>query len=138
MEYYGLRKSGRDIDLIASAEDIAALVQRYPKRVKDLWGDLGVCPGEYEIWKTICLLDYDTLRKGSIELEQVLMISLEMLLHMKALAIDVEKYLEDTRLIASRLRDEQFKSYEITNVENEQILRKASNIVFIEKQGPSE
>lgn len=138
MEYYGLRKSGRDIDLVAPSEDIAALIQRYPERVKDLWGDLGVCPGDYEIWKTICLLDYNTLRKGAIELEYVLMISLEMLLHMKALAIEVEKYLQDTKLVVRRIRDEQFKSYERINAENEQILKGVSNIMLIEKQGPGD
>ena len=137
MEYYGLRKSGRDIDLIAPSEDIAALIQLYPERIKDLWGDLGVCPGDYEIWKTICLLDYNTLRRGAIELEDVLMISLERLLHMKILAISIEKYLQDTKLIVDRMLKEQYRSYEGIKAENEQILRNVSNVVFIEKRGPN-
>ena len=30
MEYYGLRKSGQDIDLIADANDIKNLITKYP------------------------------------------------------------------------------------------------------------
>jgi hypothetical protein len=137
MEYYGLRKSGRDIDLIAPSEDIAALIQLYPGRVKDLWGDLGVCPGDYEIWKTICLLDYDALRQGAIELDHVLMISLEKLLLMKALAIAHEKYLQDTKLIVNRMLGEQYRSYDRVKADNDELVRTVANIVFIEKRGPA-
>src|SRR5215831_9230176 len=84
MEYYGLRKSGDDIDLVVPADDVAALIQRFPDRVKDLDGDLGVCPYEFEIWKTVCLFDYDSLRTGATDLGDALMISLEKLLFMKA------------------------------------------------------
>lgn len=138
MEYYGLRKSGRDIDLVAPSEDIAALIQLYPERVKNLWGDLGVCPGDYEIWKTIGLQDYNALRRGAIELEHVLMISLEKLLLMKAMAINVEKCLQDAKLIVKRIVDEQYGSrgsYDRVKAENDQILRGVSNLVFIEKRG---
>jgi hypothetical protein len=140
MEYYGLRKSGRDIDLVAPYEDIAALIRLYPGRVKDLWGDLGVCPGDYEIWKTIALFDYDTLRQGAIELEHVLVISLEKLLLLKAMAIDIEKYLQDAKLIVKRITDEQFQthgSYDRVKAENDQILSNVENIEFIEKRGPA-
>ncbi|MCL5270066.1 MAG: hypothetical protein M1457_05855 [bacterium] len=136
MEYHGLRKSGRDVDLVAPAEDIAALTQLYPERVKNLWGDLGVCPGDYEIWKTICLLDYKTLRQGAIELDHVLVISLEKLLLMKALAMANEKYLNDTKLVVKRILEVQYQSYDKVSAENEEILRRVPNIVFIEKRGP--
>jgi hypothetical protein len=140
MEYYGLRKSGPDFDLVAPAEDIAALIRLYPGRVKDLWGDVGVCPGKYEIWKTIGLLDYDALSQGAVELEHVLMISLDNLLQMKAMAINNEKCLQDARLIVKRIVDGQYGShgsYERVKAENEQILRSVANIVFIEKRGPA-
>ena len=104
-----------------------------------MWGDLGVCPGNYEIWKTIGLQDYDTLRWGAIELEQVLIISLEMLLYMKALCIHIEKYLQDTKLIVKRLVDEQYRThgiYDRVKTENEQLLRGVPNVAWIEKRGP--
>jgi hypothetical protein len=140
MEYYRLRKSGRDIDVIAPAEDIAALIRLYPGRVKDLWGDLGVCPGDYEIWKTIALLDYDTLRQGAIELEHVLMVSLEKLLQMKVMAMGIEKYLQDARLIVQRIAEEQNGpngSYRRIKEENERILSRVSDVAYIEKRGPA-
>jgi hypothetical protein len=140
MEYYGLRKSGRDIDLVAPSEDIAALIRLYPGRVKDLWGDLGVCPGDYEIWKTIALLDYNILRQGAIELEHVLVISLEKLLLMKAMALDVEKCLQDAKLIVKRIADEQYAThgpYGRIKAENTRILKSVPNTQFIEKRGPA-
>jgi hypothetical protein len=138
MEYYGLRKSGPDFDLVAPAEDIAVLIRLYPGRVRDLWGDLGVCPGKYEIWKTIGLLDYDALRQGAVELEHVLMISLENLLQMKVMAINNEKCLQDARLIVKRIIDEKYGShgsYERVKADNEQILKGVANVAFIEKRG---
>lgn len=47
MEYYGLRQAGADIDFVVVREDYEALAARYPDRLKDLWGDLGVCPFEF-------------------------------------------------------------------------------------------
>lgn len=138
MEYYSLRKSGEDIDLIVPAEDIANLVKLYPSRVKDLWGDLGVCPYEFEIWKTICLLDYDILSQGAIDLGNVLVISLEKLLLMKALAMDNEKYFKDTKLIVKRMRDEQYRAYDDVKIENAKLLSAVSSITYIEKRGPNE
>jgi hypothetical protein len=121
MEYYGLRKSGKDIDLIVPAEDVDQLIQRFPDRVKDLWGDLGVCPYEFEIWKTICLFDYNSLSEGATDLGDVLMISLDKLLLMKALAMDKEKYLEDTKLVVRRILDDQYRHYDQRKAENDQI-----------------
>ena len=60
-EYYGIRKSGTDIDLVVSNEDYEALARIYPDSLKDLYGDLGVCTKGFEIWKTICLFDYHFL-----------------------------------------------------------------------------
>lgn len=82
MEYYGLRKSGHDIDLMATEEDVVNLIKMYPDRVKDLWGDLGVCPFEFEIWRTICLFDYNFFKEGSIDEDDILIISKEKLLVM--------------------------------------------------------
>ena len=135
MEYYDLRKSGEDIDLVATAEDVAALIKRFPDRIKDIWGDLGVCPFNFEIFKTICLLDYDYLSEGAVELGDVLMISLERLLVMKTLGMHKEKYLEDTRLAAKRMLDELYKGYNGCKAENESMVS-GTNVTYLMRKGP--
>lgn len=112
----------------------AILSSNIPDRVKDMVGDLGVCPYDFEIWKTICLLDYDTLSEGATELENVLIISLEKLLLMKALAMDSEKYLHDTKLIVKRLIDLQYKKYESIVAENTRLLEGIENLTYIEQR----
>ena len=92
MEYYDLRKAGRDIDLIIEVEDHDALKEKYPNHIKDLYGDIGVCEFDFEIWNQICTFDYNYLRKNAIEEENVLVISLEKLLFMKSLAMEIPKY----------------------------------------------
>lgn len=135
MEYYGLRKAGDDVDLLVDGEDIVSLIKLYPDRVKDLWGDLGVCPDKFEIWRTINLFEYEYYRKEAVELEDFLIVSLEHLLIMKALAYKKEKYLNDLKLIADHIAKEQFKKYQIQNSINRRILKEIPNIKFIEKRG---
>ena len=113
MEYYGLRQSGVDIDLIAVKEDVFNLIKMFPEKVKDLWGDLGVCPYEFEIWKSICLFTYDDLCENSIDEGKFLVISLEKLLLMKALAMNIEKYFKDTQLIVQKMLGKRYKFYSI-------------------------
>lgn len=136
MEYYGLRKSGWDIDLVVAEEDIIALIKKYPNRVKDLWGDLGVCPKDFEIWRTICYLDYKTLSNGAIVKKDFLVISLENLLFMKALGYKNEKYLKDVKLIADSILKNQGRFYEQEKKHNEKILHGIEKITYIEKKGP--
>jgi len=64
MEYYGLRKSGADIDLVISARDHENLRRQYPDHIKDLYGDIGICKFEFEIWNQICRFDYEDLKEG--------------------------------------------------------------------------
>lgn len=136
MEYYNLRKSGEDIDLIVDESDIVELVKIYPNRVKDIWGDLGVCPMNFEIWRTIKLQNYDDLKVGSIDIGEVLVISKEKLLIMKALAMkDKEKYLNDTKLIVEDILNEQFKKYDNESVKNKLLLSDIE-VSYIEKLGP--
>lgn len=66
MEYYGIRESGNDIDLVISRDDHARLVQKYPDNLKDLFGDIGVIEFEFEIWNTICTFDYEYLKEHAI------------------------------------------------------------------------
>ena len=115
MEYYGLRKSGADIDFVITGEDYERLSQKYPDSLKDLGGDLGVCVAEFEIWKTICLFDYDFLAEGAIEEQDYLVISLEKLLFLKALAMKEPKYHHDLELIVDQVLQIQYRNY----VENE-------------------
>ena len=67
MEYYGLRKSGADIDLVICDEDYQALALTDPDNRKDIWGDLGVVIEPFEIWRCIMLLDYDFYIKDAID-----------------------------------------------------------------------
>jgi hypothetical protein len=111
MEYYGLRQAGADIDFVITAEDYRRLSAQYPDHLKDLWGDLGVCEFEFEIWQSICLLDYDYLSCGAVELDEYLVISLERLLVLKALAVEVEKYRKDVLLIAKKISGDRFAAW---------------------------
>lgn len=95
MEYYGLRKTGADIDLVICNNDYQTLSQIYPDNRKDIYGDLGVVLDIFEIWRSIALLDYDFLKQGAKEFDNVLMISLDRLLLMRVCAMEVEKYKND-------------------------------------------
>lgn len=99
MEYYGLRKAGVDTDLVISRQDHQRLIEKYPDHMKDLYGDLGVCEFDFEIWNQICTFDYDYLSAGATEEEEFLVLSLEKLLFLKAIAMNVPKYLKDLELV---------------------------------------
>ncbi len=138
MEYYGLRKAGNDIDLIALEEDVIALIKQYPSRVKNLWGDLGVCPLEFEIWRTIGFFDYEYLKKDDVDKGNFFIISLENLLFMKALAYKKEKNLKDLYLILDKIIGYQFEKYEQVKSHNNILLEGIKDITYIEKTGPDE
>jgi len=133
MEYYGLRKSGKDIDFVAHDDDVFELIKLYPHRVKDLFGDLGVCPHIFEIWRTICYFDYSYYKENVIEKDDYYIISLEKLLVMKALAMKKAKYLKDVHLITEHILSNQGLKYEEQRRLNKRILSQIENIVYIEK-----
>lgn len=108
MEYYGLRKAGDDTDFVVTKEDYDHLSKIYVEKLKDVYGDLGVCIHEFEIWASICLFDYASLSVGALETESYLVISLEKLLLLKSLALGIEKYENDVRLIVKRILDIQY------------------------------
>lgn len=99
MEYYGMRKSGADIDLIICDEDYQTLAHEYPDNRKDIWGDLGVVLEPFEIWRCIMLLDYDFYIKDAIDEGIAYVVSLDRLLLMRVFAMDVTKYMEDLNLM---------------------------------------
>jgi hypothetical protein len=108
MEYYNLRKSGADIDLVISNEDHNLLKIQYPDHVKDLYGDIGICEYGFEIWNHICRFDYDYLKVGAIEDVSILIISLEQLLFLKTLAIKQEKYYKDVLLLVDEILNRKY------------------------------
>jgi hypothetical protein len=99
MEYYGIRKSGADIDLIITDEDYKNLAMQYPEKKKDLFGDLGLVIDNFEIWRSIAHLDYDFYKKDAIEEDQVFIISIDRLLWSRVCAMEVEKYRNDLMLM---------------------------------------
>jgi|GEM_PF-243380 len=107
MEYYGLRVRGEDIDFIIADADYQALASMYPAHRKDIWGDLGVRVGEYELFRSVFRLDYGFYAKGAVEFEQYKVVSFEMLFFMKALAFEnqpeVQKHADDFRLVINHL-----------------------------------
>lgn len=108
MEYYQLRKAGDDIDFVVTAEDYEHLASLHPENQKDLFGDLGICIYEFELWKSILLFNYEFLATGAVEDETNKIISLEKLLFLKALAISEPKYERDVRLIVDRIQNIQY------------------------------
>ena len=111
MEYYGLRKAGVDIDLVVHPIDHETLVNKYPSNIKDLYGDIGVCEFGFEIWNQICTFDYQYLKANAIEEENFLVISLEMLLFLKALAMEIPKYHKDLELVVKKVLDKAYENY---------------------------
>ena len=99
MEYYGVRKSGIDIDIVICNCDYQKLSLLYPEKRKDIYGDLGVVIEPFEIWRSIALLDYGFYKLQAIEYEKICMVSLDRLLLMRVCAMDVEKYMHDLKLI---------------------------------------
>ena len=103
MEYYGLRKAGEDIDFIVTKEDYDQLAKQYPNNLKDIFGDKGVCVFNYEIWKSIRWHIYEDLIHNVIVENDYLVISLEKLLLLKALAMSFPKYHKDLELIVEKI-----------------------------------
>lgn len=111
MEYYGLRPAGADIDFVVTREDYEGLADLYPAYLRNLWGDLGVCVFEFEIWKSICLSDYAFLSQGAIDRGTYLVISLDRLLFLKALAMHIEKYHKDLELIVAKVNQQNYAHF---------------------------
>ncbi|MCL2004332.1 MAG: hypothetical protein FWG72_10100 [Oscillospiraceae bacterium] len=116
MEYYGMRKSGADIDFVICDEDYQALAQLYPEKRKDIYGDLGIVIEPFEIWRSIALLDYNFYSVGACDCEKIKMVSLDRLLLMRVCAMEVEKYRKDLELM---------KEYYYTNFRNSSFLSEA-------------
>ena len=106
MEYYGMRKAGKDIDIVICNEDYQKLAVMYPNERKDLYGDLGVVLWPLEIWRSIALLDYDFYQEHAVEYDRIKVVSLERLLFMRVIAREVEKYNTDLDLMVDYYYDQ--------------------------------
>lgn len=103
MEYYGVREAGMDIDFVVTEDDYELLSTKYPDSVKEIWGDFGVCVYNFELWKSICLFDYDFLSEGAVEEEDFFVIAFEQLMFLKVLGISNKKNMRDLVLIRDRM-----------------------------------
>lgn len=117
MEYYEMRKAGADIDLIVTDDDYQTIARKYPNERKDLYGDLGMVIGKFEIWRSIAHLDYSFFKKDVIEEENILIISIDRLLWTRVCAMEVEKYRNDLKL----LKEYYYKNYTNQNYHQEAI-----------------
>ena len=116
MEYYGMRKSGTDIDLIICDIDYQTLAERYPNKRKDIYGDFGIIIEPFEIWRSIALLDYDFYKHEAVEFKEIKLISLDRLLFTRVCAMEVEKYRDDLMIM---------KEYYYSNFRNNSFLAEA-------------
>jgi hypothetical protein len=109
MEYYGLRKRGLDIDFIISNGDYQALAKKYPHNKKDMWGDLGLLIGAYELFRSVYRFDYDFWAEGAFEYDTFKVMSFERLFFMKVLAFkyqpEVPKLTHDFELMLKYYND---------------------------------
>jgi len=138
MEYYGLRKAGDDIDFIAYKEDVEALIQNYPRFVKDLWGDFGLKVYGLEIWKTIDYLYYEDYIESAIEEDNYFVISLKDLLYQKAMVMHKPKYLNDLKLVVKKNQEIEGEKYKLITNENQEIVNSLPELKYLEKVGPKE
>ena len=106
MEFHGIRPHGSDIDMIVTDADYQALKVRFPQWKKDVWGDLGISSGGYELFRSIWKLDYGYFSRDVIEFDRYMVISLDRLLLMKALSRGAgEKHRQDFDLILRHVLD---------------------------------
>ncbi len=99
MEYYGIRKSGPNVDLVVAGADYDALADRFPERRVDLSGDLCVVLGELKLWRSIALLDYGFYAHDAADEGEMMVVSLDRLLFMRVCAMGVAKYMDDLKLM---------------------------------------
>jgi len=109
MEYYGIRKAGADIDFVISERDHEKLKIKYPDNIKDLWGDIGICEFEFEIWNQICMFDYDFLKQNAIDKRSYLVAGLDKLILLKAMAMNIDKYKADLEMLVQYTKEIQYK-----------------------------
>lgn len=132
MEYYGMRKSGNDIDLVVPTVDIENLLKLFPDKAKNLYGDLGVSVHGFEVWKTIRYMSYKELLEGAKEEENVFIISLEKLMIQKALAMNIEKYRKDLELIVTAYTQNLLERTTHIQDENERIVGSIKGMSYVE------
>ena len=125
-EYYGLRKSGIDIDFVLAKEDHKKLERKlqsldikylkgktnpgYKKNpvLVDLCGDRGILYRQFEIWNQILGYGYQDLVDDSKELKNCKVISLEKQLLLTSFMIDKPKHFKDLKLITKKILENKY------------------------------
>ena len=124
MGYYGIRKSGLDVDFVICDKDYQRIVNEYPGNAKDIWGDLGVVIEPFEVWRSIMLLDYNVFQKDAVDTGDILVVSLDRLLLMRAFLMDssTTKHREDLKLmidfLQNSLKNKSFEDNQTTHLES--------------------
>lgn len=99
MEYYGMRKSGMDIDMVIADDDYQRLAEIYSEKRRDAYGDLGVMIETFEIWRSIALLGYDFFSDNAESFETIKIVSLDKLLFSRVAGMETQKYMDDLILM---------------------------------------
>jgi acyl-CoA synthetase (AMP-forming)/AMP-acid ligase II len=126
MEYYGLRKSGDDIDLILSERDFEALEKQMPQNAGQMDIDHCIRYRNFEMWKTIRNFGYEFYSKQAIPQNGFSVISVERLVWLKALYIKEEKSIRDLGFISDYVMRKQYKQY-LKNITHKISLDNVSN-----------
>ena len=103
LEYYGVRSSDNDYSFVITEDDYYRLSYKYSDNLKDLYDDLGVCVFDFEVWKSIYMLDYEFFLEGAIEEEDFYVVSFEKIMFMKVLSINSDKSKRDLALMRNRM-----------------------------------
>ena len=110
-EYYGIRKTGLDIDLIICDEDYNRISEKYPVNRKDIWGDFGIVIEPFEMWRCIHLLDYSFFVENAIDENIAYVVSLEKLMIMCIFGKRNPKIDKDLELLGQYFYKYRNKSY---------------------------
>jgi len=122
MEWYGLRRSGDDVDVVISEADFTCISltlgrglewKTDPKEGKrsrpcllNVNGDRGLMIEAYDVWAAIRGFGYDFLRQGARDGGDYLVVSIDKLMFMKSLSMfNREKDFRDVQLIVAAVNE---------------------------------
>ena len=111
MEFYGIRKSGYDIDLIVSLRDFKALLSKMPEQAGKIDMDSYIRYSCFEIWSSIRQFDYDFYVKEAVFRDIYYVMSIERLVWMKGLYVSEPKSVRDLDLISKYVMKIKYKDY---------------------------
>ena len=110
MQYYGFRASGGDVDILVSNYDYFKIVEE-GHEIQRYSMDEGCKTEQFDVWHTIRGFDYKFYKEHAINEGEVLVMSIEKLMFLKAMAIDEEKSLNDIRIITKQIILKNYKQF---------------------------